>query len=515
MLKHPLLIILLLTAAELYSANVIRGPYLQLPTPSSMVLRWRTDVSMTGRVRYGAAPGALSAFADEGSSLTDHLLTLSALSADTLYYYSVGDSGAELSGNDAATSLKTAPTPGSSARPYRFWVLGDAGTGNANQMAVRDRYYALSASSGVATDLWLQLGDNAYFSGTDAEYQTEQFVPYASFYRHVASMPCIGNHEATCVDYLNIFSLPSQGEMGGVISGTERYFSYDYGNVHFVVLDSHSSDRSPAAPMLTWLKNDLSANAQPWTIAYWHHPPYSKGSHDSDADPQLTEVRQNFLPILESYGVDLVLCGHSHSYERSRFISGHYGVSGTFNILPQSQGGNLVQDGNGPYVKANGPGTGTIYLVSGGGGQTSGGALNHYAHRVSLNVLGSVVLDVDGSTLTARMLDAAGAIRDNFQIVKGVPAPITYTVTLPAPQPHWAPAPAHAGQAWCLGGDPFLEASVKLYTLSGELVGQATVRPGACYTLGDLAPGIYMARSAIKNFQGRAFERIEKIAVLP
>ena len=67
-----------------------------------------------------------------------------------------------------------------------------------------------------------------------------------------------------------------------------------------------------------------------WTIVFWHHPPYTKGSHNSDSEIELIDMRLNFVPILEAYGVDLVLCGHSHSYERSKFIDGHYGNSRTF-----------------------------------------------------------------------------------------------------------------------------------------------------------------------------------------
>ena len=79
--------------------------------------------------------------------------------------------------------------------------------------------------------------------------------------------------------------------------------------------------------MLTWLEADLAANTNEWLIAFWHHPPYSKGSHDSDWEMELIQMRENALPLLESYGVDLVLSGHSHCYERSYFLDGHYGRS--------------------------------------------------------------------------------------------------------------------------------------------------------------------------------------------
>ncbi len=100
-------------------------------------------------------------------------------------------------------------------------------------------------------------------------------------------------------------------------------------NLHFICLDSHETDRSPDGPMLTWLVDDLMATGADWVIAFWHHPPYTKGSHDSDVEPPLVEMRENVLPILEDFGVDLVLAGHSHSYERSFLLDSHYGSSAT------------------------------------------------------------------------------------------------------------------------------------------------------------------------------------------
>ena len=138
-----------------------------------------------------------------------------------------------------------------------------------------------------------------------------------------------GNHEADANAYYNIFNLPSSGQGGGVASGTEAYYSFDFGNVHFICLDSFGSDRSANSPQATWLRNDVAATTRDWIIAFWHHPPYSKGSHNSDTEIELVQMRQNMTPILEEGGVDLVLSGHSHSYERSFLIDGHYGTSDT------------------------------------------------------------------------------------------------------------------------------------------------------------------------------------------
>ena len=91
--------------------------------------------------------------------------------------------------------------------------------------------------------------------------------------------------DGTGMPYLDIFSLPSDGESGGLASGTEQYYSVDYGNVHVVSLDSQLSARDPAQreAMKEWLVADLAANDRDWTIVIFHHPPYTKGAnHDSD-----------------------------------------------------------------------------------------------------------------------------------------------------------------------------------------------------------------------------------------
>src|SRR4051812_40731882 len=118
-------------------------------------------------------------------------------------------------------------------------------------------------------------------------------------------------------------SLPRQAAAGGIASGTEAYYWFDYGNSHFVCLDSEETSRATNGAMATWLAQDLQSNTKDWLVAFFHHPPYSKGC--SDTETNLIEMRTNFVPILESHGVDIVLSGHSHSYERSRFIDGHHG----------------------------------------------------------------------------------------------------------------------------------------------------------------------------------------------
>jgi hypothetical protein len=180
--------------------------------------------------------------------------------------------------------------------------------------------------------------------------------------------------------------------------------------------------------MLTWLEADLQATTADWLIALWHRPPYSKGLfHDSDVEVAEINMRQYALPILESYGVDLVLNGHSHSYERSFFLDGHYGLSTTLAAANFVDPGDGDPAGDGAYRKSPGPtpNAGAVYVVNGSGSEVRNATLNHPAMVVNLLELGSVVVDVDGDTLTARMLNSAGAVRDTFRIVKGTPCATT------------------------------------------------------------------------------------------
>jgi len=406
--------------------RLTRGPYLQLGTPTSTIVKWRTSAATAGRVRYGLSPGANTWSAQEAKSKTDHKLTLPNLKPSTRYYYSVGTPGAVLAGGTSSYTFVTGPPIGS-VKNTRIWVLGDSGTADANARAVRDAYYAYTGAR--ATDLWLMLGDNAYPSGTDADYQRAVFDMYPTMLRQSVLWPTLGNHDGYSANsstlsgpYYSIFTLPRGAEAGGTASGTEAYYSFDYANIHFVCLDSFESNRSTTGAMLTWLRNDLAATRQTWIIAFFHHPPYSKGSHDSDVDRELVEMRQNALPILEDAGVDLVLAGHSHSYERSFLIDGHYGSSSTFTSAMKQDGGSGRPDGTGAYHKPSAdpaPHEGAVYAVAGSSGKTAGGPLNHPAMFISLNSLGSMVLDVNGDRLDAAFIDSARTRRDYFTIVKG------------------------------------------------------------------------------------------------
>ena len=409
------------------ATRVVRRPYIQMVSQTRATVRWRTSEPLPTQLVYGENGNNFETFFDPTPKL-DHSVTVSGLVADTRYFYAIGDGQQVLLGGVPNYFFTTAPDPGT-VRPVRLWVSGDVGTGDFRAKWVRDRYYNLADEEGVPTDLWLLLGDNAYPDGTDEEYQEKFFDIFEEALRNIPVLSSLGNHDGHSADsqtltgpYYDIFDLPSNGQMGGLSSGTEAYYSFDFANIHFIVLDSYDTDRATDGAMAQWLELDLAATAQDWIIAFWHHPPYSKGGHDSDTSGAMRQMRENFVPILDEYGVDLTLVGHSHNYERTFLIDGHYGDSTTFDPMYVIDGGDGKIAGDGAYLKpALGPvaHSGTVHVVAGSAAQLSSGPLDHPAMFLAANLAGSMVIDIDADKLDARFITDQGEELDVFRVVKG------------------------------------------------------------------------------------------------
>lgn len=412
-------------------STLLRCPYLNVGTSESMVIRWRTSGAEIGEVRYGLSLSALDSTISENAATEEHELVISNLKPETKYFYSIGTNGTLYTQNIADYSFQTSPEIGKEGN-YRFWVLGDFGNGSQAQIDVKTGF--LDHYTDKHTDGWIWLGDNAYGEGTDQQYQENVFEVYPEVFRNTVVWPNPGNHDYKSVDfsnngpYFDNFTMPTMGEAGGEPSGEEGYYSFDYGNVHFVSINSeylvwvvnNNND------FTDWLEKDLQNTEADFIIAYWHQSAYSKGTHDSD-DPfsRAQMMRENIVPIIEKHGVDLVLTGHSHSYERSYLINGHYDKSNTFEAATMLiDGSNGNKDQGNAYVKtpADTSYSGTVYATVGCGGQKGDGshALNHPIMYMSTeDYHGSMVIDVSGKEMTCRFIDTTGAVLDEFSIQKG------------------------------------------------------------------------------------------------
>jgi hypothetical protein len=446
------------------AASITRGPYLQSAAADRITVCWRTDVATTSEVSYGLAAESLGTPVVVPGTRTDHAVTLTGLPPATRHYYRIqgsADSGTPVNVSGPSYWFNTSPATGS-ASPTRIWVVGDSGYQSNDPITSRDSYMNATAAGGKRTDLFMMLGDNAYATGTDNQYQAAVFWRYQTLLKNTPLWSTIGNHDDTSVPavppapYYSIFTFPITGECGGVPSGTEKYYSFNYGNIHFICLDSNTYASVSDIPggtygMVDWLRDDLAACTSDWIVAFMHQGPYSRGTHLSDTEQELFLTRQHIVPLLEQYGADLVLYGHSHAYERSRFIDGHYGLSTTWNGTTMvKQGGNgsvvggvdaagnfdtLPAAANGAYQKpAATARSGAVYSVVGASSSAQGwkqpvsSALvhpsPHPAHLVNLNLMGSMVLEIDGNRLNAQYFDINGALRDDFTILKGA----TYTL---------------------------------------------------------------------------------------
>ena len=403
----------------------VREPYLQMMSPNAVTLRWQSENDLVGVVRYGLRPNKLSKVQYEAEAEADaeHEVRLIDLKPATKYFYSVGsETNSEFKGKDFW--FKTAPRDQNA--PVRFWVTGDQGYANPVQDQVRDamldwlKENPRANTKAPPLDFWITTGDNAYRSGSNEQFQTGFFTPYKNILHHTPVWPIYGNHDARRWAFFDIFTFPTKAESGGVASGTENYYSFDYANIHFVVLDTQGNDHDINSDMLVWLKKDLQATKQQWLISVLHHPPYTKGSHDSDSHydsrGRLVSVRENILPVLEKAGVDLVLSGHSHMYERSDLINCHYGDSTTFNeSYVREKDKNNIYKKKGENIVGN---SGTIYTVIGSSSKVDVGTLDHPAMPHSFQEAGSMIFDVNKNKLKAYFINKDGLVVDDFEIIK-------------------------------------------------------------------------------------------------
>jgi hypothetical protein len=432
-------------------AAVSRGPYMNVATQTGIIIRWRTNIPTDSRVRFGLTPQSFSDSVSDPVVTKEHIVQLNNLTPNTEYYYSVGSSTEVLQG-DGNNYFKTLPVTGSTQK-VRILAMGDMGTNSTAQRNVRDAYLNYNGSN--YTDVWLLVGDNAYESGLDSEYQTNFFNIYqGSLTKNHVLWPSPGNHEygnnavlaeGTDVPYYSIFSTPTNGEAGGVPSGTKQYYSYNYGNIHFISLQSYAEEESNTAALFDttsaqaeWLKQDLAANTQKWTVVYFHYPPYSKGGSNSDTDPIDFRIRNKIVPILERYKVDLVITGHSHDYERTFLINGHYGLSNTFDTttmaISSSSGKYDGSPNSAPYIKnSTDTRNGIVYALTGSSGQVTGSTASGYPHHAmqysNITDPGCMVIEVEDNRLDAKWICSDGVTRDNFTIMKDVNKIIDTTVS--------------------------------------------------------------------------------------
>ena len=452
-----------------FAQTLTRGPYLQVGKQDSITIRWRTNVVSNSRVKWGTVFGTYPNIVDSATSTTEHIVRIGGLTADTKYWYTIGSTTVTLQATNTNYFL-TLPLS-NTTRKLRFLAIGDCGNNSTNQVNVKNTFLNYIGANDV--DAMILLGDNAYNTGTDAEFQTNFFDVYKNdllkFYK---LYPAPGNHDygnttanntktgstpANSMPYHLNFTVPKAGEIGGVPSGVKNYYSFNIGDVHFISLDSYGNDAGLLGDTLgtqtNWLKADLAANTKKWTVAYFHHPPYTKTSHTSDTEMDLVAIREKMIRILERNGVDLILCGHAHGYERSYLLKGFYNtfasplLDANFNAASYTATGNTqnaMYDGTAnscPYTYNSGKyNHGSIYIVAGSAGQvggTTGGYPQDCMYYSNATNGGCLYFEVDSNRLDVKFVSYTTAptpvIRDQFTIFKDIKKKQTFNVVTDDP----------------------------------------------------------------------------------
>jgi predicted phosphodiesterase len=340
-----------------------REPYVQGVTASSAVICWVSKHPGSGVVEYGKSP-------ELGCKETDprvrrrHVVALAGLDPGSTYHYRVEGVG----GLSPTGCFRIAPV-GDDSR-FSFAVVGDSGSGGKGQLAVA------ALLERLRPDLVLHTGDVVYPAGQERHYDRRFFAPYRNLIKMVPLFPVLGNHDVrkgNGAAFLENFH-PPLGSPGS----TKRYYSFDWGNTHFVALDSelyHGDRGSNPEEQRDFLERDLATTRKRWTVAFLHRSPYGSSRHGGDE-----KVREDLEPLFVKHGVDLIFSGHDHVYERTVPI------------------------------------TGVTYVVSGGGGRRLYPAGNGELTASSVSVHHAVLVRVSGSRLLLETLEVGGKVVDRSEL---------------------------------------------------------------------------------------------------
>ena len=325
MKKKAIILVLFLFALNL-QANISMQPYLMGVTSNSVYVLVECSTTNPVTVNYGFTTSYGKTATDElytatlGSTYV-HKIKLTGLSPDTVYHFQA----VQLTSTSTDSYFRTAPLPGKS---FRFAWEADMRTNTSP-------HDQISALINAANPVLLLQGGDVCSSSTYSVFKSEFFrTNELAVLSHVPFAWAPGNHETWSTNTMAFSKAPSS------TSGVEDYYSFDYGDIHFVVLNTQISYAVGSA-QYNWVMSDLTNTTSKWKIVMSHIPGYTaggSGSHTEDANMIAMSVN-----IFTPKGVDLVLTGHNHFYQHNR-------VSGIDYVTIGSAGAPLYPTGTASYT---------------------------------------------------------------------------------------------------------------------------------------------------------------------
>lgn len=397
---------------EVYGSTELQVPTVQefvyenTGAPDQIILSWTGDPQTTqtiawrnsstiasGKIQYMKEgeqtvdfSGALEKDAVCGELYTgyNHFEAgLDNLESGATYAYRVGSEGGWSEANTFTTATDT--------DKFSFMYMGDTHIGyDQNSAGVWRQLLDQALNNYPDLKFALQGGDLVDETKDTGQWE-EFFNTEAGVFDRIPFMPTIGNHESEDTSiYLNSFDLPQNGPE----DLKEHDYSFDYGDAHFVVLDSNlmGSEGALSEAGLSWLESDLQSSDKTWKFVMFHHPPYGVDSRDVT---QGNMIKASWAPIMERNGVDMVFVAHQHMYMRTYPISG----------------GEIQEK----------PGQGITYVLGDASNKTY---LNPEEHdyisvvKEGSDATGYTVINIDGDVLTMTTRGLDGEIMDQFKINK-------------------------------------------------------------------------------------------------
>ncbi len=474
-MRIPVLALLVVGSLRCFGQEILVRPYIQpgnTPTLSKeqKVVIWQTD-SVPGAFKVEFAPGAtLDGVAKIGiakvSSAQLNLLgkvsylyraPLAGLNFDTEYTYRVSIGERVISTATFNTRTKKPVT--------RFAVFGDCGTGSPQQAAIAYQVYQQKPQFVLLT------GDQVYNNGLEREYRARFFPAYttpeaspekgAPLMQSIPFYMVVGNHDVYGSDlqkfpdglaffYYTDFPqnapvTPLTVEVTGPPDRVKAFkkatdgrfprlanYSFDVGNVHITCLDANSYVNPVDFSLIEWLKKDVSSSKAEWKLVSWHHPGFSS----SKAHYDYQQMRL-LSPILEELGVDMVLNGHVHNYQRSlplKFSPKMNEARDQYVVSPEGRvDGKFTLDEQFDGITNTKP-KGILYIVTGAGGAglydpAMSGKPDLWKHephdnwvpftaKIVSDIHSFTMVETNGKTLTLKQLNVKGEVFDEIKVTK-------------------------------------------------------------------------------------------------
>ena len=310
-------LLLSVLGVNLFAAQVVRGPYIEDPTQTTMILRWQTDVSTPAWLEYGPSPrcNQIMKISPEG---TEHKAVLYGLVPNQdfcyrLYVYNEAQDGTQLPVEGSFRTLYSAER-----KVVNFLAFGNTAGDNPGPKALLAAQMAQKNA-----DFVIHTGDLTA-SGLNSDTDAEFFTPYKEVLAKTPLFVALGANEygpdRTERDSKSfVRSNYSRFHDMSWSNATPKYYFFDTANARFIFLDANAAYGAVWAPNIDekstqykWLQSSLSSAAEKWKIVVINAPMYSTG-----AKGPANEAAARFVPLFEKYGVDLVLQGAEANYERT------------------------------------------------------------------------------------------------------------------------------------------------------------------------------------------------------